>query len=379
MRRVRAGIRHFRAGILFSVVVIGLLGFGYWLPRLYTQLFILPIEYPRLNPATINVIGIKLTGEKIIVSGGIAKLVQTGESDFASPGQADTIGAQSGIVISMKGLVESLQFKESGVSELLAALAKLDTENYPPEDVVWLLDDILAAINGDEKLRAKLEGHLCTKLDGSPTDEISLSRMRDGIVIRVNVPVRVPTDEGDTTVIGTVMLPFRTRLATQTIRHRLLETYEPDRATIEGVYEEVWEKMARVPEDVASSLNNLTSEAAVRRMAGRVERLLKRVTVLVTEAQITAADLITTPKPGSDKFLFTVDLELSTEGRNRLWQYTYLNPGCQLLFIWKGVAIAAPTVQHEMKYSTARITNIKHERSAQEAVRFLQQRSDDKE
>jgi hypothetical protein len=62
---------------------------------------------------------------------------------------------------------------------------------------------------------------------------------------------------------------------------------------------------------------------------------------------------------------------LNDEGRLRLWQYTRRHPKTQLLFAVDGIAIAAPIVQHEMKYPVAEILNVSDEVDARKAVQVI--------
>ncbi|MCH8274487.1 MAG: hypothetical protein IH851_06840, partial [Armatimonadetes bacterium] len=305
---------------------------------------------PRIEPGAVNLIGVTLSGERIVVGNGIAQLVQGAASEFSSPG-GSSLGAASGTTVPTKALTGSLRLEPEAVSELIAALAGMDTQDYPRKEIVWEKSDVEQAMAGDEELRARLERQLNTRLDGTPTDTIIPNYLRSGIYVRLPVPVSVPAEDGSVAVTAHVLLPYKTRLAARVANHRLIkDKYEPSEADWQGAYEETWDAMEQdgSTEDVAASLKNLMSESRVRALARPVERLLERVTVLLTERQILGADQERFPKPAGKGYTYTVNLHLTQEGRDRLWRYTHDNPGCQLLFVVDGVAIAAPTVQHEM-------------------------------
>jgi hypothetical protein len=103
-----------------------------------------------------------------------------------------------------------------------------------------------------------------------------------------------------------------------------------------------------------------------------VLKVLNEVEVLVTEATIADAELKAVPREDGKGDMYSITLETTGDSRDRLWQYTYRRPGSQLLLVSNGVAIAAPVVRNQIKYSTVEITGIGEKKLAEEALRFIE-------
>lgn len=367
-----------RGGTRFGLAVLAILGVAYGINWLVSEV-VPPKEFPPLAPSETALLGVKLKGEKIIVMNGIAHLVYGAGSEYGADPTKETetatgIDIASGRKIPIKALVGALRGEEPGATELVESLARLERQNIPPEEIVWDKADIEKALSGDQTLRAKLERQLNTTLEGKPTNIIFPNYFYSGIYIRLPVPITTPTAYGGGTVIAYPLLPYRTQLAVRTINQRpIAEKAFPTHADWQSAYMNAWEKLQEEggPENVAGALKNLISDTKARSLAKVAEDLLSRVTVLLTEEHITDAGKKQVRNPEGKGFWYTITLNLNEEGRNRLWRYTHENPRCQLLFVVNGVAIAAPFVKQEMKYSTAEITNITDEDLVEEALRYL--------
>lgn len=369
-------MKKYKGALIFSSVVLSAIGLWFLVPWAYARIFILPLKFERLEPGRLSLIGITLVGERIVVSNGVAQLEEgTGNEFSAQTGSVGGIGAPSGTRIPMRGLVGSLQFRPEAVSELVASLNRIDLNDLPPEDAVWTKEAIEKALSGDPDTLRKLERDIGATLEGSPVNEFRRDHLLSGIYIRIPVPVQVPASNGNKTVIGEVTVRYKTRIAQQVASHRLVkDRYEISNASLSAVYDEIAERIEQEGrENVRNSLERLISNERAKELARPAELLLKRVLVLVNETLITGASFSSRVNSEGDT-LYTIDFDLATEGKQRLWQYTHLHPGCQLLFVFDGSAIAAPVVQHEMKYSTASITNITDGTTAEEAVKYIQNR-----
>lgn len=375
----------FRSGLKLAIAVGIILGLFFLGNRLYTVYVILPRVYPRLTPGHVNLIGIKLQGERIIVSNGIARLEQGAGEAFGGDSTADAlqeasgegaVGASSGATIPMFAVIGALQQKPEETAELVSSLAGIDTANIPDERLVWNLKDIQTALSSPGELRNRLERDLCQRLDGELLAEFHKSRLRSGIYLRIPVPVEVPTDEGVKIVSAPVVVNFKTRLADRVNANpQIRGKYDPSDATWRGVYEEVGEALRQSKsQSPREQIQTEISADRIERLAGPASRLLARVTILATESQIARAALESKPKPNGSGTISTLNLDLTRDGRDRLWQYTFKNPGCQLLFAFDGIAIAAPFVKSEMKYSTIAITNVTDEVTATEATEWINTR-----
>ncbi len=370
-----------RGGVWFAAGVLALLAIWYGGNELYTKYVILPRKYPRLNPGAINLIGIKVGGYRIKVSNGIATMEEASGMSFSGPGDSSSAG--SGAMIPMKGLIGALMLEPKPTSELIESLAGIKYEIEPIDELMWSAENIKAALQGDAVMKAKLEYDLSTGLDGRALDRVSWKRLGSGIWIRLRVPVKVPSAQGAQTVIGDIRVPYKTRLATRVssdIRALLQRgrRLEPDRATIESTYAKAANQMnEKSKEAVAGSLGALISVQSIESYARPAENLLGNVVILVTENQITGATLTATPKDQGDGDIYSITLDLTTDSRDRLWQYTYAQPSAQLMLVSNGIAIAAPFVQHEIKYSRVTITGILDEDLANEALSFIKRSTQD--
>lgn len=363
-------IRKHRGAIGFAFLVVAC--FGAWYAGNWAcYRIIIGGDEPlaRILPRTVNLVGIKLEGERIVISNRIAQLVKGSATEFkmgdepAAPASAPKIP--------MKALIAALKGEPEGVAELVVALNKLDLEMNPPADATFDAVDVMAACSGDEVKRASLEAALNTRLDGGPVEELIKPLLVSGIFVRVPVPVQVPMPGGPRRVVAEVVLPYRTRLVTSVMSHPLIKArFDPSAEALAGVYLEVAKAQeATGRENVKAALEALVSAERLRRLAEPVERLLDRVYVLLTEQEMVSARL---ERPVEESGgTHTLEIEVTRLGRDRLWQYTHENPGCQLLFVVDGVAIAAPVVSHEMKYSTVAITNIADEDLAADAVNVI--------
>lgn len=363
-----------RWSVLIPAFILGAFALWWGGNLAYYKVFIETQPFPRIAPDDISLIGLQLQDERIIVSNGIAQLVRGNFGEFGADIEesGDMSGAAEGPRVPMKALIGTLRLDPAAASELVASLNEIDTANAPAPEAIWDEKEVLAALEGDEEARVKLERGLSTRLDGSASDAITPSLIRSGIFIRTRVPILVPSEGGKKeTIQAEILQPYRTRIASEVANHKLIrEGFQPTRAVWEGVYDEVWRsaQQAGSIEDVAGSLRSLLSRERRRRLAEPVEHLLERVTVLLNSKFVRGADYEAVPRPNGKGDWYTVNLQITTEGRNRLWRYTHERPRCQLLLVVDGVAIAAPIVQHEMKYSKIAITGVADEDLAQDAV-----------
>ncbi len=363
--------KRFRGGILFGLVIGALFG-AYFAGNWACYRFSVGDKvFAAIPPQNVNLLGIRLAGERIVVSNGIAQLVQ---DDSAGFGRAETGGepvGASGAKIPMAALVGSLQGNPDGVEELVMSLNRIEHQILPDESLTWNASDIRRALDGDAAMRKRLESDLNTTLEGEPADTISRQLTFTGIWIRLPIAVEVPSAEGSKRVESSITLPYVTELVRKVQAHPLVrEKFEVDPRTLALVYEEVWQESAGGFK-VRQSLESFIAPDRLDALSGSATRLLSRVTVLVTEDLLQGAGLEVVAKADGKGDSYTINLNLERDGRDRLWQYTRRNPGCQLLFTVDGIAIAAPVVQHEMMYYTAAITNIQEEDLARQAVDLI--------
>jgi hypothetical protein len=288
--------------------------------------------------------------------------------------------AGTGTVIPMKALVGTLRFEPEAAEELVTAMNGITYDILPLEDRVWTPDEIEAAITTGER-REELEYDLATTLGGGAIERVNWDRLTTGIWIEVPVSLAVPAAGGTKEVVAKVRIPFKTRIANSAYtyfrgmleRGGLGEDLTPTAATISGVYNQALDDAdQRGAEDVSAALRRVYSKENERRFAEPVLKVLNEVEVLVTEATIADAELKAVPREDGKGDMYSITLETTGDSRDRLWQYTYRRPGSQLLLVSNGVAIAAPVVRNQIKYSTVEITGIGEKKLAEEALRFIE-------
>jgi len=366
-----------RTGIWFVIAIAAGIGLWFGGNELYTRLVILPRDYPRLEPGNVSLIGFNVPGYHIVVSNGIARLQIGSAAKF----QGSDLGGATGNSIPMHGLIGTLRLEQDAAGELVRALNDIKYEIEPLTDRTWTQERIDKALDGPGEEREKLEYDLATQLNGEGVERVSWDHLTTGIWLEVPIPLEVPSAKGTETVVAKVLLPYRTRLSTATennlrrllTRGRLPENLRPDPQTIAGLYNEALDAAQKQGfEDVAASLRRFFSAEATARMAEPVLKVLREVEVLVTEETIVGAEMESVRREDGKGDLYTIVLDVAQESRDRLWQYTYKHPSSQLLLVSNGVAIAAPVVRHEIKYSTVEITGIAEQQLAEEALAFIE-------
>lgn len=366
-----------RTGIWFVIAVAAVIGLWYGGNELYTRLVILPRNYPRLEPGKVSLIGLSVPGYHIVVSNGIARLQVGSPSKFGGPNRSSATGNS----IPMHGLIGTLRLEPEAANELVRALNDIRYEIEPLADRIWTNERIEQAIAAPGEERTELEYDLATRLNGEGVERVSWDHLTTGIWIEVPVPLHVPSAKGTEIVVAKVLVPFRTRLSIGAennlkrllTRGRLAEDLRPEPQTIAGVYNAALDTAEQQGfEDVAGSLRGVYSPEAAARMAEPVLKVLREVEVLVTEKTIVGAEMEAVPREDGKGDFYSILLEVAEESRDRLWQYTYKHPASQLLLVSNGVAIAAPVVRHEIKYSTVEITGIAEQELAEEALAFIE-------
>jgi hypothetical protein len=367
-----------RTGVWFAVAVAAVLALWFGGNELYTRLVILRRQLPRLEPGEVSLIGLKVPGYHIVVSNGVARLSVGDPSTFGKPETSPD--ASSGTTIPMKGLIGTLRFDEEDAAELVTALNGIRYDILPLEDRIWTKDRIDKALVDAGPERQELEYELATALDGGGIERLNWDRLTTGIWLEVPVTLAVPAAGGTREVVAKVLIPYKTRLATAAYRHfqTLLERgglgddLTPTPGTITGVYNRALDDSERGREDVAEALRSRFSNEATAKLAEPVLKVLNEVEVLVTEQTISDANLKAVPREDGTGDMYSITLETTGDSRDRLWQYTYRRPGAQLLLVSDGVAIAAPVVRQQIKYSTVEITGISEKKLAEEALRFIE-------
>src|SRR2546423_8344474 len=334
-------------------------------------------NFPEIAPGKFALLGVKTTaGYKVIIANGIAQLVQGGSKFEGDMGDQGGDSDSDKHHIPIKDMVLSLQGDTNALSNLITAmnedLRRLQPD-VPAKPVIWEADDLQKAINGDAKLRDKLEFDLNCHLNGIPLNLINQRALYTGIVIRLPVPVRVNVAGESKLLTGHVLIPYRVGFTRKVERNLATKGLSPSEDETRGYYQEAYNELLAKPadrENVTNAIKSRISSAVTKEYAGPAEEVLKNTRVVLNETFVKNASL---QQNGfrDGKPLYDLTLNLKDEGRQRLWKYSLDKVGTQLLMIVNNVAIAAPRVRHQLSQSNITVTQMSDYGLAQDATDLL--------
>lgn len=328
-----------------------------------------------LVPGKVNLVAFKTGGNlRIRVANRIARLVEVGgdEKDQKSSSMDNEIGAKP---IPIREFLLSLAGDEKALSKFVVNLNKLDEQgSIPIEAKRWPEADIQKALQGDALLQKQLETDLHMGLDGMPPDEIRLSAIRNGIVVVVDVPVKVIVNGQEQTLHATIEEPYRPMFAINL--EKMLDTkFEPTTATIVGRYKEAAEPVLTgktKPENVKGAIEELIGEKRKKALAAKPEQVLQGAQVLVTDSMFTSAGS-RTYKDERERDLYDLQIGVTDDARKRLWKYSRNTHGFDLLLVVDGIAIAAPRITTELNGSTVTIAGLQEQSLVERTVQSIKE------
>jgi hypothetical protein len=349
-----------------------LLGLGYGAYRYAMAKAIEGERFTPVVPGDVNLVGIDPgAGYKIIVANYVAQLVQA--SDNFGSGESSDTGPTEGAIkkrIPIKDMLAVLRGDEKSLGPLTMTMNDMKEENLPPVRVTWTAADLRRALDGDKALERKLEQDLNVHLDGTPLDKVRPASLENGIVLDVPVTVKVNLAGNVKEVVGHVLEPYKPRLVMAVEAHYADKNYT--RETQAGYYQMEGQgllKDAKRRENVRESLADRISPESARRLAEPVERVLRSATVIVNESHIRDASFRTYDT--SDGLRNDLTVEMTDEGRRRLWKYSHDKVGTQILLVADGVAIEAPRIRHELAEGELTITQMRDKTLVQDAVNMI--------
>ncbi len=368
--RVRASNQ---IAIGFVLLMAGVYG-GY---RVVTARLIDSAVFPEIKPGRINLVGIDTgAGYRIIVSNQMAQLVESLSAEALEAGDQESEEEGAKRRVPLKELLQVLQGKGEALGPFVTAMNdELRQQQLPSnlEELSWTPEQVQLALGGDAALKAKLERQLNIGLDGTPPEHVSLSAVFDGIYLKVPVSLSVPVAGQPTTVEGHIYTAYKARFVAQ-IEMKVGENAE-DVNFVRGAYAE---ERARylgptgTREDIRQSLLDRVSPASVEKFLVNPQRVLSKAKVVVNDGFLEKAAMQEVPASDGKK-RYDVTLDLSDEGRRRLWQYSRRNVGSQLLLVADGAAVAAPRIQHELAAGDVTIKQLPDETLATDLVDAVNQ------
>lgn len=366
-----------RSSTKIAIGFIALVAGGYVAYSRITSAMIMGKQFPKIEPGRVNLLGVDAgKGYRIVVANQIATLVQGASEEFDSPdnsSQKDDAGDVSGRRrVPIREMLQTLQGDTKALDSFLAIMNDVREANLPPVRVIWDSADIKKAIDGDPALRAKLEDNLGVRLDGTPLSEIRFTSLQNGIVLRCPVDVRVPDESGKRVMTGSILEPYKPVFC-QVVESQYEEKSNVTHSTILGYIREEAGKLQAQPsarEDVAKALLARIDPARLRSFAAAPERVLQSAQVVINEDAIVKAVPIERESTNGVKF-YDLRIELTDEGRQRLWQYSKMRVGSQILLVVDGIAIGAPRIEHELAGGEITISQLPDKTLVDDAVQLM--------
>jgi hypothetical protein len=248
---------------------------------------------------------------------------------------------------------------------------KQDGPDWPTVQVFWEAADLKKVIDGDPVLRKKLENDLNIRLDGTPLEVARISALQNGIVIRLPIPIDVIVAGKKRTMTGYFLEPYRPNFSHKIDERLNNKNYTID--TLRGYYVVEARAIAEGKtnkEDVIDTLRRRLDSKHLQEYAKEPQQVLSKARTILNGSFIKSARYVKDENQ-TGREMYRLVMELSDEGRDRLWQYSKLNRGAQLLFIVNGTAIAAPRVKDELPQHSVTITSLQDEDLVKDAVETI--------
>ena len=358
-----------KIAIGFALVVAGA-SFGY---RAWSNYMVGQIKLGTIGPKRVNLVAISPgAGYRILVANGIAQLAEVSGS-FDAPDlehmddSSDVVSAKK---VPMKEMLQSLRKDSEGLGAFVMRINDIKADDVPPDAPVWKASDLRKAIEGDPELKTRLEREINMGLDGTPPNRVIASACANGIVISTPVTVNIVVQPVETEVLQ----PYRPSFI-EGVEKKLQERFDADDAR-PGVYRQALEELNAgngVKEDVRKSLLARISPDRAADLVAKPQRVLANAAVILNDDQIISAS--TRTYKANKRELTDITINLTDEGRDRLWKYSHDRQGFQLLLVVDGIAIAAPRISHELSQRDVTISQLPDPTLAEEAVDLMNKKS----
>ncbi|RYG27216.1 hypothetical protein EON82_00010 [bacterium] len=365
-------MKKLRQSTWIATTAVVLAAGGYFGLRAFSAYSVGNTHFEPIAPGSVNLVGINPgAGYRVIIANDVAQLVET-QGGFEGK-ESEAGGATEGAIkkrVPIRELLGVLRGDGKSLGNFVMIMNNIqENEDWPPIRVLWKKDDIEKAISGDPKLKAKLEHDLNVRLDGTPIVPLNRNSLENGIFVVAPVELTVNVNGKQTLVRGETMEPFKPQLI-KAVEARYKDKSRVDDAMIAGYYGDEAKAALASPakrENLASSLRSMYSKEKMETRLETPRRMLANATVVVNERFITDARY-TSYKGNDGKPLNDLTVDLTDEGRRRLWKFSLNRVGDQILLIANDVAIAAPRIQHELALGELTIRQMPDEVLVREAV-----------
>ena len=326
--------------------------------------------FPPIKPGNVNIVGVDTgAGYYIVVANQIAQLVRGQAGEFqGSHEEADAEKKR----VPIRELLQSLQGDEEALGKLIMEMNDISDAEFPAYPNIWKAEDIRKACSGDSALRQKLENDLNVRLDGTPLDHVRTGALEEGILVDSPVGVEVQVGAERKKLTGRIQQQYIPGFCRQ-VWTSLAEKSNLTTAMIAGYYRDAAQKLFDTPtqkENVKESLLGRVDPEHLASYAAIPERMLESAMVIVSDELIEGAEY-TSYKTSDGKPMYDLILNLSDEGRQRLWQYSKRNSNAQLLVTWEGIAIAAPRIKGELALSRVTVSQLPDEGLVRDTVEAI--------
>lgn len=345
------------------LVLVGLVFGG---KALWARIALGDAHFEPLKPQLVNLIGVDTrAGYHIVVANRIAQMVLGSRGDFEQgdnydPGAEDEVKKR----VPIRELLASLNGDEQALSTLVMRLNDFKDEEIETQAPVWRAEDLEKALGGDKEFESRLIADLNCRIDGTPLDVLRVDALESGIIIDMPVPVTVKPAAGGKAMVLTARVrePYRTRFADRVFQ-RYKEKSKVTAELVQGYYREEAQAILDNPasrEDVSASIRQRIEQKRARQFAELPEKILNSIEVIINGSQMQSARL-EKREVSEGRPYYDLHIDLNDEGRDRLWKYSQGRVGTQLLLVWRGVAVAAPRIDHELAERQVTITQLEDE------------------
>ncbi|ARU42993.1 hypothetical protein CCB81_02015 [Armatimonadetes bacterium Uphvl-Ar2] len=360
--------------VLGFLAVVGV-GYGGW--RAFGEYQLRNLTMDPIKPGHVNIVAVNPgSGFGIIVSNQVAQLAEFSDSDLDSPemNEDDVITKKKLLIREFLG---ALQGNGDSLGKLVMSLNDVNEGEFPAQAEIWTKDQIERALKGDANLKPKLERALSMTLDGQPLPTLDLDRLIDGIIIEIPFQMEYNVGGTVTKVDAIYRESFNSQFATRAGR-RLTEKFLTD-AAMQATYNEEIKRtrgeltdkdgnpLPAQKENLATSLASRFSETRLKELTAKPYRVLENAFVVVNDEMITGASK-STYEGNNNQLVTDIRLNLTEEGRLRLWKFSREHPRFQLLFMVNSVALAAPRIGTELAEKSVTIRGVGAEQLAADAV-----------
>ena len=366
-----------RSGTKIFIGFVALVAGGCFAYSRITSAMILGKHFPKIEPGRVNLLGVDTgKGYRIVVQNQIATLIQGASEEFSAPDNSTTKDDAGDVSdrrrIPIREMLQTLQGDTKALSALIAIMNDIHEGNLPPVRVIWDAADVKRAIDGDASLRARLEDNLGVHLDGTPLAQIRFSSVQNVIVLRCPVDVKVPDESGKRVMTGTILQPYKP-VFSQIVESQYEEKANVTHAMILGYIRTEADRLQAEPnarENVSQALLARIDPERLRNFAAAPERVLQSAQVVINDDSIEGATRIERDSTNGVRF-YDLRIDLTDDGRQRLWQYSKLRVGSQLLLVVDGIAIGAPRIEHELVGGEVTISQLPDKTLVDDAVQLM--------